>query len=450
MQDISQLIEQLMPKVIVFRRDLHRYPELGWSEYRTTSKIIEVFQVLKAELGQEAHYDIVMGADAIDGASRLTPPSPEVCAIEKGRAVAQGAEPQLVDAMEDGLTGLWVDMHFGAMRGVERPVLALRFDIDANDVQESLCAPHFPAKEGFASQNCTIMHACGHDGHAAMGVGVACALHKIRETLDKLPYVIRLIFQPAEEIAQGAKAMLKAGVMRDVSLLYGFHLGIQARTPQTLICGTTHFLDNTSFEVSFDGKAAHSGLAPHEGHNALLAAACAVQGLHAISRHGEGQSRVNVGELHCFGAPNVVPAKATLVGETRGIDSQVNGWMTEEAMRICRAAADMWKCTHSFTPIGHCVDGFSDTELIEDVYALASTMPCFSHIVRSEKFWASEDFTWLLQDVQKRGGQGTFIQLGMEWAQKNRGHHTESFSFDEAALERGVRLLTGLILGKLE
>ncbi len=449
MQNITNLCASFYAQLSAFRRDLHTYPELGWTEYRTTSKIIDFFEKLQTECNEHVSYKIVMGSDAIDADSRLTPPSVQSCAKDKARAIIQGAKPNHVSCMGDGLTGLWVDMHFGKNIKINSPVIALRFDIDANNVKESSCLSHFPCKEGFVSQNEGLMHGCGHDGHTAIGIGVAQVLHHLREKLQNTDRIIRLIFQPAEENAQGAKAMLVAGVMENVTTLYGIHLGIQAKNPHTLICGTTHFLANTTFEVTFEGKAAHSGLSPQEGKNALLAASSAVQALYAISRHGEGQSRVNVGQMHCFGAPNVVPAKATLCGETRGLTAQINDWMQQEAERICQASASMWNCTHTFNPIGHCVDGYSDAPLAQEVLHMAKSMPCFTNILLNDKFWASEDFTWLSQAVQKNGGQATYMQLGVEWGQKNRGHHTECFDFDENALLRGVELLARLVISKI-
>ncbi len=450
MNTISEICTSFYQKIVAIRRDIHRYPELGWTEYRTTSKVIAFFEDLQKELGQEAHYSIIMGSAAIDAKSRLTPPNEQTCAREKARAIIQGGNPKHIDAMGDGLTGLWLDMHFGSKKPPTAPVIALRFDIDANEVHESTCQSHIPLKSGFESQNTGIMHACGHDGHIGIGIGVALVLHSLRKTLQETQYIVRLIFQPAEEIAQGAKAMLSAGVMENVTTLFGIHLGIQAKTPDTLICGTSHFLANTTFKAFYEGKAAHSGLSPQEGRSALLAASSAVQSLHGISRHGDGQSRVNVGELHCFGAPNVVPAYASICGETRGLTEHINSYMTEEARRICKASALMWNCTHTFQIIGQCIDGYSDESLAEEVKAYAKNFLNFTKILLNDKFWASEDFTWLLQEVQKKGGQGTFIQLGIEWGQANRGHHTEAFNFDEPAILRGVKLLTGLVLKKID
>ncbi len=439
---MQSLLLSLAPQIIAFRQDIHRHPELAWLEYRTTSKIAEIFE----NLG----YEVNMGHKAIAPHARLTPPSPTTCAREEARAIIEGAKPEHIALMQQdggGLTGLWFDIHLGHKTTCEKPIIAFRFDIDANEVQEEMLEKHLPAKKHFSSQHQGIMHACGHDGHAAIGVGLGLMLHHMQAELENAPeaLTVRLVFQPAEEIGQGAKAMLEAGAMNNVVEVYGLHLGIQAQKEGTLIAGTTHFLANTSFEVNFIGTPAHSGLAPHEGNNALLAAATAVQGMHAIPRHGKGQSRINIGELHCTGASNVIPANAWLAGETRGIDAEINAWMTANAKRICQGASSMWNCSHTFTVMGNCVNGFSDVSLAQEVLQVAKKMPCFDTLIEQDKFWASEDFTWFLQDVQAHGGRGTYIQLGVCI---KGGHHTACFDFDEEALMRGVELLTRIVLNK--
>ncbi len=445
MDSIQYLVQQWTQAMQAFRRDIHAFPELGWLEYRTTSKVAELFMGLG--------YDIVLGAEAIHAHSRLTPPSSDKCARHKARAIIQGAQPALVERMGDGLTGLWVDIPLGddSHGAPTGPLIAFRFDMDANSVEESHEPEHVPMEQGFVSHNGAIMHACGHDGHVAMGIGLGLALHAWRQKhtelgLPPLHGTVRLIFQPAEEIGQGAKAMLAAGAIQEVQEVYGIHIGIQAQRPELLIAGTTHFLANTTFEVLFEGKAAHSGLAPQEGRNALLAATTAVQGMHSISRHGQGETRINVGQFEVQGAPNVVPCKAFLVGETRAVHCPINTWMTEEAQRICEGAAHMWGCTAHFTVVGSCINGFSDIALAKEVCDIAQTMPCFDTCLPTEKFMASEDFTWFLDAVQKQGGQGTFIQLGAKLAS---GHHSQAFDFDEGTLSRGLELLLRIIQKKL-
>ena len=111
-----------------------------------------------------------------------------------------------------------------------------------------------------------------------------------------------------------------------------------------LVCGTDKFLATTNFEVFFTGQSAHAGLAPHEGRNALLAACTAVTNLLAIARHGQGASRINVGEMHVNETPNIIPAKAWLRGETRGENGDINGYMLAEARRVVDGAARMHGC----------------------------------------------------------------------------------------------------------
>ncbi len=432
MYNLDDKLKSIAAKIIEIRRNIHKYPESGWNEYRTTSYIATFLQ----ELG----YEINMGTKAIKPESRLAPPNPEQCAISRQRAIAQGADPVLVQQMGDGLTGLWLDIG-NANRG---PIIALRFDIDAISSVESSDASHTPQQEDFASCNHGYMHACGHDGHVAIGLGLALILHDIRHELNG---VVRLIFQPAEEVGQGAKAMLDAGVMQDVQELIGIHLGVQAKDSETLICGTTDFLAVTSFELSYSGKAAHAGLAPQEGNNALMAAVHATQGILSISRHGHGETRLNIGQFMVVdGAPNIIPAKVWLAGETRGIDSNLDSWMQDEVLRISKAAAQMWDCTYEFKRVGTCLGGYSDKELAQDVYEVAQSMPCFKNIILNARFLASEDFTWLLQDVQERGGKGTYIQVGVNLC---AGHHNEKFNFDESGLMRSVELLARLVMSKM-
>ena len=452
MDFIRQQVLGLAPLISALRRDLHRHPETSWLEYRTAA--VAARHLL--DLG----YSVTLGGDAVNAAARLDPPSPSVCARERQRAVEQGADPALVRRMGDGLTGLWADLHCPGP-GPEStsssppssfsppspstpplPIIALRFDMDANDVSECPESRHLPSREGFASCHPGIMHACGHDGHTAMGMGVAAILKKLQ---PQLRGTVRLIFQPAEELGQGALSMLEAGVMDGVRSLLGLHLGVQANAGD-IICGTTHFLATTTFEMAFEGLAAHAGIAPEEGRNALLAACAAVQSIHAIPRHGGGPTRVNVGELFVDGAPNIIPARAWLAGETRGVTSAINAHMMREVERMAGASAAMWGCQSSLRRVSECPSGRSDEALARCVAQVAKGMGGFTNIIPAQEFWASEDFTWLLNRVQEQGGQGTYIQLGVE---RSAGHHTESFDFDEDVLPRGMELLVRMVVEEL-
>lgn len=426
MDDIQTQVLSLAPFVRALRRDLHQYPEAAWMEYRTAA--------LAARHLLNLGYTVTMGEDAVQAEARLNPPDAVRSVGARERAVSQGADPALVARMGDGFTGLWGDLRCPDDAAVG-PLVALRFDMDCNAVVECADADHLPAREGFASRHHGCMHACGHDGHTAMGMGLAAMIKALR---PRLQGTVRLIFQPAEEAGQGGLAMTAAGAVKGVDRLLGVHLGIQASRTGEVICGTSHFLATTNFEVTFEGAPAHAGMNPQEGRNALLAACTAVQGMQAIARHGGGASRINVGQLLVEGASNVIPAKAWLSGETRGDTSAIDAYMMEEVERITEGAAGMWGCQGGIRRVGACPSGASSPELSALVEKVARRMPEFKHVIPMACFHASEDFTWLLNRVHEQGGLGTFLQIG---ANAPGGHHTGRFDVDEQALLLGMELL---------
>jgi aminobenzoyl-glutamate utilization protein A len=331
--------------------------------------------------------------------------------------------------MDSGYTALWADLPCSGKPG---STLAFRFDMDANSLQESAAPEHRPGREGFASRHPGCMHACGHDGHTALGLGLAALLPHVREHLRGS---VRLIFQPAEEGGSGARPMLEAGVMDGVDYLVGIHVGIRALHTGSIICGAKGFMASSGFDARYAGSPAHAGLAPHEGRNALLAACSAALGMYAITRHGDGASRVNVGQLQAGQARNVIPDSAVLKVQTRGISTEIDSFVLQEALRIARAAGDMWNCDCEIFPLQSCPGGTSSAEMSARIARIARSMPGFTQIAQEEDIGATEDFTVLLEALQRAGGQGAYIQLGAERA---AGHHSDRFDFDENALPLGL------------
>lgn len=253
-----QKAEALKDKLTAWRRDLHKHPEAGWTEFRTSSFIIKELQALG--------YKVCFGSDIVNERYMLGVPSEEHLAACQERAVKEGADIKLVQAMTGGFTGAVGILETG------RPgkTIAFRFDIDSNDAVECREDKHRPMVEGFASEHSKEMHACGHDGHAAIGLGLARLLAAHREELSGK---VKLIFQPAEEGVRGAYAMVNAGVVDDVDYFFSGHVGFKATTDNTIIVRTDGFLATTKLDAEFRGVSAHAGAAPEEGKNALLAAA---------------------------------------------------------------------------------------------------------------------------------------------------------------------------------
>ena len=427
-QKIHAMIEDLAPSMTAWRRDFHRYPETGWTEFRTAAVI--------ARHLMNRGYAVTMGREAASALDRMGVPSEQELNAHRERAIAQGADKALVEEMRGGYTGLWADMVCGAGTG---KTIGIRFDIDANDCAECMDPGHFPADSGFASVNPVVMHSCCHDGHAAIGMAVAEVVAKYRDDLDG---TVRLIFQPGEEGARGAYPMVRAGAVKGVDVLLGLHFGVQADSLETFVCGTDGFMATTKMDVEITGLAAHSGGVPEQGKNAILAACAAASNLHAISRHSGGTTRITVGKITAGQGRNVIPPNASLVMETRGETTALNEYMEGEALRIVKAAAEMWDCTHSVTRMGAAATAASDPEIARILESAAEEMGVFSTIIFTADAGGTDDFTTMLDAVQRAGGKGSYCQVGTPMT---AWHHNDKFDWDERALPRGAEIVARTI-----
>ncbi|MDR2825291.1 MAG: amidohydrolase [Deltaproteobacteria bacterium] len=420
---VTRKVKELEQSIVECRRDLHKYPETGWTEFRTAAVAIKKLESFG--------YAIKMGAETNKAAEMQGVPDEDTLEACQQRAVAQGGDPGLISAMTGGLTGFIAEMTFDHTG----PRVGYRVDMDANDITESADEAHRPFREGFSSVNSGAMHACGHDAHVAIGLGVAEVIASMK---SKLKGSLRLIFQPAEEGVRGAKAMVAAGVTQGINFLIGSHVSFQADRSGVLICGAKGFLASTKWDVTFTGKSAHAGAAPQDGKNALLAACVASLNLHAIARHADGVTRINVGKLVAGEGRNVIPAKALLIMETRGLTTELDEYMLKESGRIIEAAARMYDCAYEVKIAGGSISGESDAGMLEVICAAAKDVPFYKDIIKIKEFGGGEDFSYMLKDVQDQGGQGTYIQVGVD---RTAGHHNERFDLDEAGMLPAVELL---------
>ena len=411
-----------------FRHAFHQHAESGYSEFWTTAFL--------ARHLADAGCSVKVGEEAICRDARMGVPGEELQKAREAAALAQGADADWLARMV-GLTGLIVDI---------RPDLplhtVLRFDIDAVDVEESRAPSHMPACKGYRSLNTGQCHACGHDGHAAIGLGVALELFRLR---DSLKHNVRIIFEPAEEGLRGAAAMVKAGAVDGAKYFFAAHIGVNARQKHELVCGTEGFFASTKFDVEFFGKPAHAGAAPHEGHDSLLAAASAVLNLHAISRHGGGDTRIAVGRMEGGSGRNVIPAYAKLVCETRGATSAINDWMFEQARAIVEHTAAMYGQEFRITLMGGGGTATSDQAMCRIVRRAAQDIPYFhADLMKNMGHgYGADDACAFLDAVQRQGGIGSYAQIGSPLA---AGHHSGDFDFDESLLLPSVELFCRVAL----
>ena len=428
METIWKQAEALKKELAARRRDLHAHPETGWTEFRTASMIIKELQ----RLGYEVHF----GAEVVAEGSMMGRPSAaelEACAK---RAVSEGADPELVARMAGGKTGVV------GILDTERPgkTVAFRFDMDCNDVEEDKTEAHRPVAEGFRSLHEKAMHACGHDGHVTIGLATAKLL---KENQGSLQGKIKLIFQPAEEGVRGALAMADAGVVDDVDYFFGGHIGFKCTQADTLVTMTDGFLATTKMDAVFHGVPAHAGAAPEEGKNALLAAAQAAISLSTISRHSQGSSRINVGVLNAGTGRNVVPDIASMKIETRGGNTEINEFMVKEARRMLQAAADLYDVKVEISLAGSAPASVYDKELAEEIGALVRKKCSYANVLTYVDMGGSEDCTYFMDRVQKRGGRAAYLMYGTPIA---AGHHNSHFDFDEEALWNAAATLTELAI----
>jgi aminobenzoyl-glutamate utilization protein A len=426
---VSEQVNAISGRIVDYRRDFHRFAESGWTEFRTASLVARRLETLG--------FLVDAGRGVIRDEDRMGLPPSEALEIHWQRAFEQGGDPEFLTAIRGGFTGVVATLQHG-----EGPVVGLRFDIDAVDIIESEASSHRPVQDGFASSNPGVMHACGHDGHTAVGLGVAEVLAAFQPEMHG---TVKLIFQPAEEGVRGAKAMVGAGVVDDVDYLLGHHL-YSGWNLREIDPGRSNYLATSKFDAIFTGAPAHAGGRPHEGKNALLAAATAVLNLHAIPRHKEGATRINVGRLDAGTGRNVICRKAHLVLETRGATTELDEYMVESSTRVLEAAAAMYGCSLEIKAMGGAQSGSSDASLASRVENIVLEMGGFS-IRAPDKGGGSEDFTYMMQRVQERGGLATNIGIGANLG--GWGHHTADFDFDEAALSDAIRLLCVVTLDLL-
>ncbi|BCX78964.1 amidohydrolase [Campylobacter sp. 19-13652] len=412
------------------RREFHAYPEAGWEEFYTTAKIIEYVKELDC-------FEILTQKECINE-SFLRGRDVDAVKASRQMALKNGAKEEIIDALGE-ITGC-VCVFDSGRAGAS---IGLRFDIDCVCVSESKNPSHAPQKLGFASKNEGRMHSCGHDGHISIGLGVAKFISQNKHLLNGK---IKLIFQPAEEGVRGGAAVANSGVLDDLDYLMACHIGFCAKSGEIVI-NPTNFLCTSKVDVKFKGLASHAGASPNEGKNALLAACFAVTQMHAISRHGAGMSRINVGRIEAGSGRNVIADSAKLEIEVRGETSQINAYMLERVRAIALSSAQAWDVECDIQIVGEACELENSkelTELLDGVLKDDKELKNrFSTVIKTREFNASEDATLLIRRVQECGGKACYFILG---ADIKAGHHSSDFDFDEGVLESGVMLYQKLLL----
>ncbi len=417
-----------MSKYVEYRREFHKYPENGWREIRTSARIAEIL----TDMG----YTCIMGEDAVnvDTIISLVRPDEAEVAMLKARAIQQGAKAEYVEAT-GGIPGVIAEYDTGK----EGPVTAFRFDIDCLPYDEPQTKGYRPYEEGFASVNPESVHACGHDAHTAMGLGIAdkLMLQKDRIKCGK----IRLIFQPAEETFCGALSICDKGWLDDVDNFIAMHVALSAENKplpsHTICCGCKDFLSDRQLDVTFHGRAAHPCGASQEGKNALLAACTAAINLHAIAPHEEGMHRINVGKIEAGVAPNTIAPNALMVVEYRGVTENITEYVGRRVFDVIEGAARMYDMEYTVEDYGEVPAGKSDDAMMDVIRRAAVKVPWIQKIYFEGNVGGTDDAAAMITRVQKHGGRGTYVGIGCDTTQPV---HNAEFDLDEDCIDAAVDL----------
>lgn len=390
-------------KVIQWRRDFHEHPELSNREFKTAEKIAAHLRSLGMEVKTGIAHTGVVG-------------------ILKGDT--------------DG------------------KVVALRADMDALPVAERNELPFKSAvKSEFLGQEVGVMHACGHDTHVAILMGVAEILSKNK---DKIKGTVKFIFQPAEEGPPpgeegGALLMVKEGVLKnpDVDAIFGLH--INSQTPVGVIrykSGGT-MAAAQRFVIQVKGKQTH-GSQPWAGVDPIMISAKIIDGLQTIISREVNLTNeaavITVGKITAGVRFNIIPESAEMIGTIRTLDYEMKDMINRRMEEMVTTIAKAYGGEATIQITENTDITYNDPELVEKMLPSLREVAGEANVQSQKAITGAEDFSYFQREVP-----GFFFFLGgmTPGSTESYPHHTPDFQIDESGLLLGVKALTELSLDYL-
>jgi amidohydrolase len=394
--DVDRLATEINSQVVAWRRDFHQHPELGNHEVRTAKVIADELR----KLG----FDVTAGV----------------------------AGTGVVGVLKGGRPG---------------PVVALRADMDALPVTEQVNVPFkSTAKAEWNGQQVGVMHACGHDNHMAIQLGVATVLAKLR---DRVPGTVKLIFQPAEEGPGGAEPMVNANVLESpkVDAIFGLHVFPFPAGSITYRSGPL-MASADSFIIRVKGRQTH-GAIPWGGIDPIVVGSQIVLSLQTIISRSvnitEAPAVVTVGRFTGGNRSNIVPEEIELEGTVRAFDEGVRKSIHDRIRSIATNVAESAGATATVEfGLGYPVTR-NDPALTERMVPTLRRVAGNDNVRVGPLTGTAEDFSYFQQKVP-----GMFFFLGV--TPRDQDHtkapqnHSPLFFADESALPVGVRVMTNLAL----
>lgn len=391
MSGLYEQAQELFPYSRAIRRDLHMHPELGFQEVRTSAVIARELR----EIGLEISTGIAKTGVI---------------------AMIEGAQPG--------------------------PVIMLRFDIDALPITEQTGAE-------YASQNPGVMHACGHDGHVAIGLTVARLLNEHRA---ELAGSVKLLFQPAEEGIGGAETMIREGSLENPAPIQclGMHIWNEKPLGWLGVAAGPVMASAATFGITLTGRGGH-GAMPHLAIDPVVAAAQIISAAQTISsRNSDPQKAcvVSFCMLNAGNAFNVIPQTVEMKGTIRTFEADVEQMAYHRLKEVTRGIGAAMGCQVEIT-IDNITPAVVNDPLVTTAVQRAARELFPDHDLdeRGRITMGAEDFAFYQKKVP-----GTFFFIGSTNVEKGLvyGHHHPRFDFDEEALPRGAALMAQAALELLK
>ena len=377
--NVRELSEKYKNELITLRREFHQNPEVGWKEFRTSRRIEEELKKIGIITERIANTGII--------------------------GTIQG-------------------------EGNSKKVVALRADMDALPIQEANTG--IPYK----SRNKGVMHACGHDSHIAMLLTAARILQDLKEQINGK---IILIFQPAEEIVEGAREMLKKGFLNEVDAILGIHVWSQFPAGKISLEPGPRFAAGDRFKITVKGKGSH-GAVPHLGVDAIVAASAIVMNLQTlVSREINPlePAVVTLGKINGGFNFNVICNQVVLEGTTRSFNPDIQKKFPSAIKRIIKETAFALNAKADLEYTVGSPPCINDPDISQIASKSIAKLYGDDVICNLEKTTATEDFAYFNRIVP-----GILVFLGVGNKEKNCNYpqHHEKFNIDEDALTIGTSL----------
>ena len=350
---------------------------------------------------------------------------------ETARYIAQRLEAIGVDKLVKGVGGTGVVAEIWGQRP-GRSVM-VRADMDALPLTETVDVP-------FRSTHPGVMHACGHDVHMAIGLGLARWLADRRH---ELPGMVRFVFQPAEEQAGGAKAMIDAGVLDGIDRVVGLHVWAPLPTGQVGVPSGLVMASADMFTLSIRGKAGH-GAQPHLTIDAVVIAAEVVIALQTlVSRETSPIAPVviTIGSIHGGTAGNIVAGEVVLQGTLRTLDAELRTRLLERIAQVAKGIAGAMRGSSEFHQKSGTAPTVNDPAMANLVAEAATSVVGREAVVSVEPPMVAEDFAYFLE-----ARPGCFFWVGGAPDGPPVVHHTPEFRIDERCLSIGLQVMTAAVL----